>query len=482
MSVGSQSSAPALPDPVVDDSRLLATLLHLGRRAREAASAAELDFVAVNETHALVPYRQAALWLNGFRPATGQVVALSGVAGMESNAPYVIWLSSLFRSVPPTEHLPVRLVDSRELSVELAHEWSEWLPAHALQILLPPQGAFKGGILLLAREQDWTENAFRLLQEWGALLAQAYAIRAPNSMSSQFRRWYAQWATEESNSAGQGLLAIARRWFARRSLWQISLMLMMLVALLPVRMTVLAPAELVPLRPAVIRAPMDGVIDKLQVLPNQGVKKGDALFEFDRVSLDSRLQIAIGALATSQAEYRNRAQRALFDPDSKAQLAVIQGQIEEKRAEVEYLKSLNGRATVMAPQDGVALFGDATEWIGRPVVTGERVMVLADPNAAEVEAWLSPGDAVPLEIGSSVMVYLNADPLSPLQARLRYVAHEPILRPDGHYAHRVRAELLSGEKGRVGLKGTAKLSGGQVLLGYWVMRRPLAQARAWLGW
>jgi len=110
-----------------------------------------------------------------------------------------------------------------------------------------------------------------------------------------------------------------------------------------------------------------------------------------RVSLDSRLQIAIGALATSQAEYRNRAQRALFDPDSKAQLAVIQGQIEEKRAEVEYLKSLNGRATVMAPQDGVALFGDATEWIGRPVVTGERVMVLADPNAAEVEATAVAG-------------------------------------------------------------------------------------------
>jgi hypothetical protein len=89
---------------------------------------------------------------------------------------------------------------------------------------------------------------------------------------------------------------------------------------------------------------------------------------------------------------------------------------------------------------------------------------------------------VPLAPGSDVEVYLNADPLSPLNARLRFVAHEAVERPDGHYAYRVRAELSPGEEGRVGLKGTAKLNGNYVVLGYWVLRRPLAAARAWLGW
>lgn len=478
-----QSAVPEnLPNLIVDDGGSIVTVLHLGRRAREAASLAELGFVAVNETHALLPYRQAALWLHGIRPGSGQVVALSGVASIELNAPYVMWLSKIFRSVFSADQVPVRLVDARVLPVDFSREWTEWLPTHALQILLPPLGKFRGGVLLLAREQEWAENTFSLLQEWGALLAQAYATRVPNTLCSQLRHLYAGWVNGGSISTGKGFMSSALSWCARRSLWQMGLILMMLVALLPVQLTVLAPAELVPLKPVAIRAPMDGVVDKILVLPNQRVKKGDPLFEFDRVNLESRLEIAISTLATSQAEYRNRAQRALFDPESKALLAIIQGQIEEKLAEVGYLKSLSGRARVVAPQDGVALFGDATEWVGRPVVTGERVMVLADPDIPEVEAWLSPGDAVPLAIGSDVLVYLNADPLAPLQAQLRYVAHEPIARPEGYYAYRVRARLLSNQRARVGLKGTAKISGERVLLCYWVMRRPLAQARAWLGW
>src|SRR3569833_2616950 len=36
-----------------------ASLVHLHRRARQAQSCAELDFIAVNETQELAPYRQA---------------------------------------------------------------------------------------------------------------------------------------------------------------------------------------------------------------------------------------------------------------------------------------------------------------------------------------------------------------------------------------------------------------------------------------
>ena len=78
---------------------------------------------------------------------------------------------------------------------------------------------------------------------------------------------------------------------------------------MPVQLTVLAPAELVPLNPTLVRAPMDGVVDKILVQPNQKVKAGEPLFEFDSVKLESKTKIAASALATSQAEYRNRAQQ-----------------------------------------------------------------------------------------------------------------------------------------------------------------------------
>jgi multidrug efflux pump subunit AcrA (membrane-fusion protein) len=257
-----------------------------------------------------------------------------------------------------------------------------------------------------------------------------------------------------------------------------------LVATLFIRvpLSVLAPAELVPSDPAIIRAPLDGVIDRVLVTPNQRVARHDALFEFDRTNLQNRLQVAYLSLATLQAEYRQKAQQALYEQTSKAQLAVLQGEIAEKEAEVNYLREMNARGLVSSPRDGLVLFDDPTEWEGRPAVTGERVMVVADEQAVEVEAWLSPADAIPLDEAAEVKLYLNADPLQPVVASLAYVAHEAIERPDGHYAYRLRAKLTeSGQPPRVGLKGTAKVRGSGVSLAYWVLRRPLAAARAWLG-
>ena len=51
-------------------------------------------------------------------------------------------------------------------------------------------------------------------------------------------------------------------------------------------------------------------------------------------------------------------------------------------------------------------------------------MRLAAPGDAEVEAWLPLADAVALPPDASVRLYLNASPLSPVTAQLRYMAHD----------------------------------------------------------
>ncbi|HEX7639099.1 MAG TPA: secretion protein HylD, partial [Burkholderiaceae bacterium] len=71
------------PEP----STALLALLQLQHRARDAASAQVLGFVAVNETVQLAPYRQAALWSEA---GAGSVAALSGVPQAEPGAPYVL--------------------------------------------------------------------------------------------------------------------------------------------------------------------------------------------------------------------------------------------------------------------------------------------------------------------------------------------------------------------------------------------------------
>lgn len=461
-------SSPSVASPPLNAHPAF-TLLELSRRARHADSLAELQFIAVNDTHGLASYRQGALWLE----ASG-IKALSGVVQVEANAPYALWLNRVCRHLAASRNQAGPLA-AADLPDDLAAEWIDWLPAEALWLPFGPDAAFPeapAGGLLLARDLPWSEGEQALLGEWLDVWQHAWRGRfrpAPWSWQ-QVRRKLDAWRRPPAG----------KRWWQHPPLrW---LALSTLVLLFPVRLTVLAPGELVPAHPAVIRAPLDGVMEKFHVEPNEMVKKDQPLFSFDEVLIRSKLEVAQQALATAEAEYRQMVQLALSDAKSKGQLALLTGKIEEKRAEALFLQDQLGRARVLAPQDGIALFDDPSEWIGKPLNVGERVMRIASPADVEVEAWLPLADAIPLDKDASVSLYLNTTPLSPVSAHLRYLAHDAVQRPDGSYAYRLRATLDEPSGHRVGLKGTAKAHGQWVVLGYWAIRRPLAGIRTTLGW
>lgn len=448
----------------------LLTLLELGRRARAAAGTEELAFLLVNDSRLLLPYRQAALWFEA-----GGVQALSGVLQPEANAPYAQWLVKVCRALRDTDTKEVgaRRVGSSDLPAELADEWQTWLPPEVLWLPLSGSSEHPGsstGGLLLAGEVPWTEESLLLLGEWGQVWRHAWLARfrpSPWSLATWRQRVQA-WRVKSAS----------RVWWKRRHYH-----LLLIVALLlfvPVPLTVVAPGELVPVRPAVIRAPLDGVVGQIHVSPNELVKKGQLLFSFDEAPIASRLAVARQSLLTAEVEYRQFAQLALSDSRSKGQLAVLLGKIGEKRAEAAFLESQFERSRVVSPRDGVVLFDDPSEWLGRPVQTGERVMRVADPHDLEIEAWISLGDAIPLADKATVNLYLTASPFSAVSGTLRYLNHDAVPRPDGSYAYRARASLDEPTQERVGLKGTAKLYGDWVPLGYWIMRRPLASIRQYL--
>lgn len=434
----------------------LAALLELSHQARHANSLNELEFLAVNDSHQLVSYRQAALW----QTTTG-VKCLSGLLKVEANVPYVLWLNSLCsllaKKWPETQRF-----SATDLPPELATDYAHWLPAQALWLPLTKEIGGKTlvyGGLLFARELPWNEQQLVLLNEWRDAWQHAWQAQQKTKRflpTHSLRRWLSPW------------------------LWLP--LLLTVIACIPIQLGVLASGELVAAQPAIVRAPLEGVIERFHVRPNQEVRAGQPLFDFDQALLQSRLDVTTQTLATAEAEYRQSMQQALFDPKVKAQLAVLNGKIGERRAELAFLTEQLARAHVVAPQDGIALFDDPTEWIGKPVNVGERILRVATPEAVEVEAWVPLADAIPLKEGASISLYLNANPLAPVQASLRYMAHDAIQRPDGSYAYRVRARLEQPTEHRIGQKGTARLRGEWVSLGYWVIRRPLASLRTLLGW
>lgn len=456
------NTAPPTANPLL-------VLLGLARRARAAGSADELAFLLVNDSHALCPYRQAALCF-----ADGGVRALSGVIAVDANVPYAHWLARVGRHLAAGEGV-VRGVTAADLAEAEAAEWAEWLPQFALWLPIAgaaSDGQTTSGGLLLAAERPWSDEAIALLAEWVDTWAHAWHARTRPAAWRRARRSARDWLRWQS----------ATSWWKQRRVRLAALVAAVL--LFPVRLSVLAPGELVAANPATIRAPLDGVLGQFHVLPNETVKAGQPLFSFDEAAIAARLEVARQALTTAQVEYRQLAQQAVSDAKSKTQLANLLGRIEEKRAEADYLSEQFARSRVLAPQDGIALFDDPSEWIGKPVQTGERIMRIAAPDDVEVEAWLAIGDAIALPDGAPVNLYLAADPLVSLAARVRYVAHDALLRPEGSYAYRLRARLDergADSKHRVGLKGTAKVYGARVPLIYWMLRRPLATVRQALG-
>jgi hypothetical protein len=443
----------------------LVTLLRLVQRARDAESLAQLRFMLVNETHALTPYRQAMFWREG-----EGVRAISGVVQVEANAPLVLWVSRAVAHWRKTL-VPAGVLTAESLPPELAEGWAEWLPKEVLWV---PQGELRGGQspgeggVLYGRDLPWTEADIWLVREWAASWWLVYRWREAREAS-----WWAWWRRPSRAQAG------------RRPVWRNPLLLggvaLGLLALWPVRLSVYAPGELVAAQPAIMRAPIEGVVAEFFVQPNQAVEAGQRLFAFDELALRGRLQVGQQALLTAEAEYRQATQQALIDVRHKASLAPLAGKVAERRIEVETLMEQLERTQVVAPVAGLALFDDPTEWIGRPVNVGERIMRIAPADQVEIEAWLGLADVIPLPEQAEVTLFLNATPLQPVRARLRYLAHEALWRPEGDYRYRMRAGLLEPTAHRVGLKGTVRIHGGRVPAIYWILRRPWAAIRAWWG-
>jgi hypothetical protein len=453
------------PQPIAPDARLLqghvatlGLLAQLARRARHAATVEELAFLAVNETHGLVPYRQAALWRRD-APGAGRIVALSGVPMIDHNAPFPLWLERVLAALDRRrKDLDPAPVTASDLPADLAADWTEWLPAHALLVPLPG-GAEARGVLLLARDLPWQESDRRLAAE----LADAYGHAwAALDGRRRLRPWRGLLRRDRRLALAVAVLVFAAMW-------------------LPVRQSALAPAEIVPLEPTVVRAPLDGVVERIVVEPNQDVAAGQLLLTLDPTQIRNRLDVARKARDIAEAEYRQAAQQAAFDDKSRQQLAILRGRAEQRLADVTYAESLLARIQVRAERPGIAVFDDPNDWTGRPVKIGERILTIADPAKAEIEVRLPVAEAINLDPGAEVALFLNIAPERRIDARLRYASYEATVGPDGALSYRLKATLADGAPPRIGLKGTAEIYGRKVTLFYYLMRRPLAALRQFTG-
>ncbi|SCZ35429.1 MULTISPECIES: efflux RND transporter periplasmic adaptor subunit [unclassified Pseudomonas] len=428
--------------------QVFARFLDLERQTRAARTPAQLSYSLVNDGQALFGFRHAALLI------AGKVQAVTGVSAVEPNAPFVAFVEqAVAQSFKQGVLNQARVIAAEGMSESIRADWRSlsagqvfWLP------LIDHQGQVFGG-LWLARDLPWTPAEQVLLSQLGDTYSHAWLALQPR------KPWRLRWTRKR----------------------QVALVAVLLLGLLiPVRQSVLAPAEVVPLGGQVVAAPLDGVIAEFLVKPNQAVKNGDLLLRFESTSLKAQADVAERALGVAEAELKANSQRSFVDAESSSKIDLLAARVEQKRAERNYALELLKRSEVRAERDGIAVFADAERWLGKPVQTGERLMEIADPNQAELRIELAVGDAIALEPGAQVALFLDSDPLQRHLAWLERSAYEAQPTAAGQLAYRLDARF-DATAPRIGLRGTAKVFGDRAPLALYLLRRPLAGLRQSVG-
>ncbi|MBG0841922.1 efflux RND transporter periplasmic adaptor subunit [Ectopseudomonas toyotomiensis] len=428
--------------------RVFALFLGLEQQARKAGSTEQLAFAMVNDGQALFGFRHAALLI------AGRVQALTGISVMEAHAPFVAFVERATSALLKHGRLDEgHSIDPAQLDEQARADMNDLSAPHAYWLPLKSRNGETFGGLWLARDTPFSEAEQSLLRQLADTYAHAWLALQPR------KPWRMRWPRKK-------LLAVAAA--------------LSLLLLIPVRQSVLAPAEVVPLGGRVVAAPLDGVIAEFLVKPNQSVAAGDRLVRFEATSLKAQADVAERALGVAEAELKANSQRAFADAESSARLDLLAARVEQKRAERDYARQLLARSEVRAERSGIAVFADAERLTGKPVQTGERLMQIADPSQAELRIELPVGDAIALQPGAEVALFLDSDPLNRHEAQLERSAYEAQTTAAGQLAYRLDARFVDTPP-RVGLRGTAKLFGDRAPLAYYLLRRPLAAARQSLG-
>lgn len=442
-------------------SETVAALLGLEQQLRKASSLAQLFYVLVNQTHRSIPYTQAIVLQRD-----GRVAAVSDVPTVDYTSPYIAWAERLGKAILEQGHAAQpQVLGPVSIGAELAAEWrSLELPDQLLwqPLVVEAREGETVGALLLLRDKPWGEAERGIAQHLGATAGHAlFAL-----------------------SRHQPFNSIGKRLRQRRVVWVAAVVLLALM-LWPVRLSTLAPVEVVAKDPFVVAAPLDGAVKRVSVQPNQVVDSGEALAYMEDTELANREAVARQTLSVAQAELKTVQQSGFMDPRQKARLAELEAEVKLKSAEWQFARSRLERSIIKADQPGVVVLDNPDDWKGQPVRVGERIMLVANPEKVELEVMLPVKDSIALAPGAEVKVFLDNDPLNAWSAILSHAGYTPKPTADQQFAYRLIAQLdkqANLQVPRIGLRGTAKVYGDKVSLFFYLFRRPITAFRQWLGW
>ena len=260
-----------------DQLNSLARIFTFEKKLREAQSIVELRYIVTNELRSISPYIYSffGTWT---KPKRFKIEAISDIAVVEKTSPVTNLVQKIIQ-----QKLTEASTDAHVFTLEaeslvpakgedpLPNQFI-WVPCHSSQ---------KGmqAVLILNRNESWTEQEIEYLRHLGTTIGHAMgSLLTKNIFEKMFT-------------------------IMRSAFFQFILFSGIIASMfIPVSLSVIGQAEIIPNNPSIINAPIDGVIDEILVDNNDKVSKQTPLVNFEKTQLQNSFDLAQQELKVIQTE------------------------------------------------------------------------------------------------------------------------------------------------------------------------------------
>ena len=256
-----------------------------------------------------------------------------------------------------------------------------------------------------------------------------------------------------------------------RKRWVWGVFFLLLIAAMFLRVPESTTAEFTLKAPEITSAYawFDGPIAACRVQDGDLVKKGEIVAEYDTAQLDYRLASAQNALREMEAELVLEQQNAFSDEKRLGKVKLLEARRETMRVAVQESQWYLDHARIAAPADGILVLSDgrAEQLAGKAVRTGDKLFEVHGGSGMVAEISVNERDASILRKVFTAKLFLHTAPETAIPVEVLEISHYPELTEQKTYCYKVRVRLPDKLTGlRYGMRGVARLSGGNVSLGY----------------
>ena len=185
--------------------------------------------------------------------------------------------------------------------------------------------------------------------------------------------------------------------------------------------------------------------------------------------------------SVARARHFKVLQSAIATEKDMQELATTKAELAVAESELAYAIALLGRTEIRAEQSGLLIYAAKSDFVGKPVSVGERLMEIGDPAKTEIRIDLPVSDAIALKQGGEASLFLDGDPLRAIPGTISQTSYRPSLTAEQQLAFTLRAAFAKNEPHRIGLRGIARVKGANVSLWFYLLRRPLSMVRQRVG-